>query len=334
MTGVTIHPRGSLIGLALVSAAVLTGGSLAPASAREWREGHRGACRTSLEASSSNVAVGEIVTLSGQLTCSDGASPGDVALTFFERQRGVVRSSAMSEVGTASTEPDGSFKFTTPALSANCVFVVRPAGGRAARLAVKVAPKVTLTEPVTGAQLATRGGHAGPGNRWTFTGTVEPAVVGAHVALQRQYPATGEGWHTVAVGHVGPEGHFSITHGFRSPGAVNVRVVVRIKGDLSTASEPLGLDVLQAQNPRLTIEPSADPLGAGQTLTITGIAAGASPQSVTLLARSGGQRFLPVAKAETEANGDYTFTVSPERRTYYRVSDASTHSTVLLERFS
>ena len=81
----------------------------------------------------------------------------------------------------------------------------------------------------------------------------------------------------------------------------------------------------------LSIQASADPLVYGQSLTISGVAAGAAGQPVTLLARTAGGAFTEVAKTTTEADGDYSFTQMPLQSTYYRVSDASAQSTALVE---
>jgi len=330
MTRVEIHLRSSLLALA---ATLGVGVLIAPASVSARRlESRPGAgCQTSLETPSTAVAAGDGVTLAGKLSCPEAASAEGVELTFYERQRGAGRGSAWSEVGSASTGEDGSFEFTSAPLEGNCVFLVRPAGGRSARAAVTVTPKVTLSGPALTTALFTRAGHAGADNRWTFSGTVNPAAVGTRVALQSEYTGADERWRTVAVAHVGSEGDFSIIHGFRSPGTLSVRVLVRIKGGEPVASEPLSLDVSQAENPSLTIVASSNPFATGQTLSITGVAAAGAGKSLTLLARSGGGRFAPVASMQSEEGGTYSFSVSPQQRTYYRVIEGLVRSTVLRE---
>jgi len=289
-----------------------------------------GKCHLSLQAASPRITAGETVTLLGQLVCPGGRSAANEPVTVYQHQRG--GAPGLSEVGTATTEADGSYQFTPAAFETNTSFYVRSLGSQGAHTLVRVAPEVTITGPAAGVQLSTRGGHsvAGGRNRFTFTGTVSPKAAGAGVALQREYAATGEQWRTIALGRVGPEGNYSITHSFRSPGEVSVRVVVHPVGpNVAAVSAPLSYDISQAQNPQLTIQASADPVSSGQSVTITGVAAGAANRPVTLLARTRGQAFVAVAKAITDGSGAYTFTESPLHSTFYRVIDASTASTDL-----
>jgi hypothetical protein len=288
-------------------------------------------CRTTLAPSPPRTTAGETVVLSGALACR-GGSPADVLVTVLERRRGGGPASA-SEVGTTSTASDGSFQFTSTAVSNNCIFLVRPALGHGARAVVRVAPQITLSQPAAAALLASRGGPGGAREKWTFTGTVDPAAVGTRVALQREYGAADERWHTFAVGHLGPTGDFAIVHGLRPTGAVSVRAVVHVKDDIAAASEPVSFEVTRAQNPALTIFASSGAVVSGQSLTITGVAPEAPNQEVTLLARTAGHRFTALSSATTDASGAYTFTASPSQNTYYRVGDAAARSSTLLEGF-
>jgi hypothetical protein len=289
----------------------------------------RGSCHVSLEASSSHVIAGATVTLSGKLQCAAAADLASQPLVVFQRER----ASGMSEVATASTEADGSFQVADLTVEANTIFIARAPGGQRARVAVKVAPLITLSGP-TGAQLATRTGAGAAGtrhNRFTFTGTVTPVAAGERVTLQREYGTTDEQWHPIAFARVQEDGSFSVSHGFRTPGEVSVRVVIHPKGEIAGASEPLTYMIAQAQNPQLTIVSSADPVSAGQPLQITGVAQGTAGQTVKLLARTPGHPFAVLAEATTDEGGAYTFTVSPLQSTTYRVSSAKTISTPLFE---
>lgn len=290
----------------------------------------RGGCALTLQASSDLVAAGQTVTLSGYLACPGGIGASGETVTISQHQR-IGGVSSPSEL-TAMTEADGSFEMTSTALTAKTVFVARSAfAHHNARTVVKVAPTITLEGPAaSGSQLAVGryllGAHGRDrlaGNRFTFTGAVSPAATGAQVALQREYDTAGEQWRTIAFGRVGAEGHYSITHGFRIAGSVSVRVVAGAKGELRTASEPISYEIVQAQNPRLTIDSSADPTDSGEPVTIAGIATGAANQEVTLLSRTPGQPFAPVTKAEVGGGGAYTFTVAPTENTYYEVLDGA-----------
>jgi hypothetical protein len=294
-----------------------------------------GGCHVSVNATSRRITAGETVSLSGKLACPTSASVANQPVTVYQAQGGA-GASGRSVAGTATTQADGSYQVTPAVFTTNTVFFARSERAHGAHTAVKVAPAVTLGGPPAVAQLATaaRGyAHAATRNSATFTGTVSPAETGALVALQVEYSATGEHWRPVAFGQVGPGGSYSITHGFRTPGLISVRVVVhpRGHGKVASASEPLFYVIAQAQNPRLTIDTSADPISYGQSVTISGVAASAANQPVTLLARTPGGTFAAVSTSTTDASGSYTFTQSPLQNTSYRVTVATTMSTVLFE---
>src|ERR1700682_131155 len=291
-----------------------------------------GSCHVSSQATSPRISSGETVTLLGSLHCEGGAIAAGVAVTISESQPGA-GAAGSSEVGTATTEADGSYKLTPAAFTTNTLFHARAPGAHGAHTVVKVAPKVTLEGPAAGTHLLTRGGHlaAHAHNRMTFTGTVSPADGGALVTLQREYAASGEQWRPIAFGRVGPDGRYSITHGSRSPGMASFRVVVHPTGpNAVAASAPLSYEIAQAQNPKLTIQTSADPISYGHDVRLTGVAAGPE-QLLTLLARTPETGFVEVAHQRTDAGGNYDFEVSPVRNTSYRVSDAATTSTDLYE---
>jgi hypothetical protein len=292
-------------------------------------------CKLSIEASSHQITAGEPVTVSGRLNCPTRTNATGRVITILQGQqpRHALGAAALSNVGTATTEADGSFSFTPPGLATNTVFRVRE-GHHGAHTAVKVAPAVTLNTPTPAAQLSSVSGrvHAGGPSRTTFSGTVSPIQAGALVALQVAYASNGEQWHPVAFGHVGADGTYAITHGFRTSGEANVRVVVHPKGpNVVAASAALAYDVPDTQNPQLTINASADPLAYGQSVAISGVAVGATNQPVTLLARGQGKALAVVAQTTTDASGDYTFSQAPEQNTYYTVKSAATKSVMLFE---
>jgi hypothetical protein len=309
--------------------ALLASGLFAPATASARR---RGSCSVSMEASSPVVGAGEAAKLLGHLSCPEGISAAGETLAILQREHGGGEA-GLSEVASVTTSEAGAFEATTAPLTGKSVFVVRSLLASGGRTVVRVTPKVTLEGPAAGVvAMTTRGDRSSGGRtRFTFTGTVDPVLAGMRVSLQREYAASGEGWHTIAFGQLDEEGHYSITHGFDTVGEVSVRVVVHPHGELPLTSEPLNYDITQAQNPALTIESSADPLAPGATANITGVAAGAVGQAVMLLASSHGQRFAPVAKASTEAGGAYSFAVTPSANTTYRVIDAHARSTELFE---
>jgi hypothetical protein len=291
-----------------------------------------GGCRISLQASSNRITAGDTVGLLGSVACPTAANAAvaTTPITVEQRALGAGPSSFVS-VGTATANADGTYEFTPPAIDTNAIFRVR-FGRRGAHTTVRVAPTITLDSPTAAAQTSTVHGQARASRRATFTGTVSPAKPGATVVLQVANSPDGEQWRSVAIGHVGADGSYSIAHGFRTPGELTIRTVVH-PGRLNTpaASEPIDYEVSQPQNPLLTLQTSADPISSGQPVTLSGVAAGAVSQPVTLLARTGHGAFAAVAQTTTDSAGNYSFTQTPSANTSYRVSDADDTSTTLFE---
>jgi hypothetical protein len=299
-----------------------------PASANDMKH-----CSASIESSSSLITAGDTVTIFGKLTCPSSVSVGERLLTISEGQPGTP-AAALAVLGTATTETDGSYKIGSIAPDANTTFRVR-VGNRGAHVVVKVAPLVTLSGPSPAATLSTVGGHtlgAHPA-RVTFSGTVKPGDAGGRVSLQVAYAESGEQWRTVAFADVEADGSYSVAHRFRTAGQASVRVLAHMRGHhVVAASEPLTYEVIQPQNPKLTIDSSAAPLAYGQATTISGVAAEAPNQTVTLLAHTHAGDFVPVTTTTTDPNGNYSFAAqAPTESTYYRVTVGTTHSTTLYE---
>ena len=300
------------------------------ASPKQTGDAHRqlqreGRCQVSVVASAALVILGEAVALSGSVTCPAGTEAAGQTVTVFQRARGA--GSTFTEAGTATSEADGIYHFTSPDLQATTIFSARLARGRSAPATVKVAPRITVSGPPTGTSLLTP--THGRRSVAQLTGSVTPAVPGERITLQSDAPGS-EQWHTIAFGQVDSEGHYSIGHGFRTPGEVSLRVVVHAGGStVAAASEPVSFLVAQAQNPELTILSAEDPVISGQSTTITGALSGGAGQSVTLLERTPGHPFAVVEKEVTGAGGSYSFTISPSQSTYYRVTSATQRSTDL-----
>jgi hypothetical protein len=297
---------------------------------RPERVRRHGKCRVSLEASAYVISAGETVTLLGRVSCPEGTAGTGEQITIYRRD-GASRT-ALAAFATITTGEDGSYQLTTPPLTRKSVFVASSAWGGKARATIRVTPTVTLTGPATaGAELASRDGRAHGPNRFTFSGMVTPAGEGGHVALQSEYLVPGERWHTIARGRLDSEGRFSISRGLRSPGEVEVRVLSHVRGELIAASATLTYDIAEAQNPRLTIQTSADPALAGGSVAITGVAAGATGEPLTLQARTRAGSFTTVATGISETGGAYSFTVAPRENTSYRVRSADAVSAELFE---
>jgi hypothetical protein len=294
--------------------------ALAPATALAHKHpSPLGRCRINIESLSPNpITAGEATEISGRLTCGRATIAGQTVQLYAH----VAGTAGFVPVQSTTAEASGAYKFSTATENTNVSFYVRSLGAQSGRRRLRVAAQVTLTGPPEGTQIET-----GAPNRETFSGTVTPGTdVGARVILQRQNAINGEEWHRIGVGQVMAGGTYSITHIFRVPGDASIRVLVRSDGlNIPSASTPLDYEISQTQNPNLTISSSADPITYGQSVTISGVVAGATAgHPVTLLARTVHQHgFAPVAEASTDASGNYSFAAqTPVNSTLYRVQSA------------
>jgi hypothetical protein len=310
--------------------------ALAPSSASAQRTTQRSArpCRIHLEVPSAPISAGESATIFGSLLCPKSVAPGGRQVTFYEH---AATTPGFVSLGTTTSEADGAFQLTPPALETNSVFYAVAEGATSARRTIRVTAQITATAPTPaeGAQLFTAGGRpTRVKNAVTFAGTVGHADSGARVVLQREASTANEEWRRIGVGSVGPNGEYAIVHHFHVPGDANIRVVVRPrKVNVAAATTPLSYEISQTENPQLTISTTADPLAYTQPATISGTLAGAAPGTpVTLLAHTLGTSFEPVATTDTGAGGAYSFAPqTPLKNTSYRVKAGKTSSSVLFE---
>jgi hypothetical protein len=317
---------------ALVAAATSLTLSCAAASARGHHGPRAGAnngnCHVKLNVAPRLITSGESVLAFGQLRCPVEAQAANQTVTLYERSA----SSGYSVAGTTTTDTHGFYQLTATNLTANSLIYVTAGTTQSGKRDVKVAAQVTLSGPPEGVVPSTlRTGHH---NMVTFTGTVSPQDEGALVILQRQNAIRGNEWHRIGrATTVGAGGTFTITHTFRYPGDANIRVVVRSPENIPSASNVLDYEIVQAQNPQLTIESSANPISYGQSTTIKGVLAGKPNTPVQLLARTAQQSsFTLLAEAKTDATGAYTFAPqTPLQSTFYRVQGAGRKSAVLYE---
>jgi hypothetical protein len=313
---------------ALMAAASLL--ALTPAGAQARKHASpTGRCRVSINVAPRRITAGDPVVVFGRLLCSGNASAANQPVKLFHNLRGV--GGGFTYIQSATTDANGFYEFARAdgVVVSNRAWLVRSHGAQSARKAVKVAAQVTLSGPAEGSQL-----YTGPANKVTFTGTVNPADVGASVILQRQNAATGsDDWRRIDAGTVSAGGSYSIVHRFIVPGDANIRVLVRSRRrNVPSPSNVLEYEITQAQNPNLTIAASADPIGFGQSVTISGTLSGGASRPVTLLARTRTQSFAPVAQATTDASGNYSFPAQvPVNSTFYKVTGAGRTSAVLYE---
>jgi len=294
---------------------------LAPAAeARPGRHiffpGFPGRCRISIEVAPRQITAGDPVTIFGRLSCRRHHGEAGQVVKLYHHVAG---SFGYGYVQSTTTDARGFYQFMRAdgVVTSNRSWFVTARGAHSLAQRIRVAAQVSLSGPAEGTQLLT-----GRPNSVTFTGTVNPADVGARVILQRQNAETGSEWRRIDRGVVQPGGAFSIAHTFIVPGDANIRVLVRSQGrNIPSDSNVLEYEISQAQNPALTIAASADPILFGQSVTITGTLAGGASQPVELLARTRRQRgFAPIAQVSTDASGNYSFPAqSPVNSTFYEV---------------
>ena len=301
---------------ALIAATSLL--ALAPAAASAHKHpSPSGRCRINVNVAPREITVGDQVLVSGRLACDRHANAAGQVVKLYEHAAG---SPGYSPVQSTTTDTNGGYEFSLTDVNTNSSFYVRSHGAQSGHKRIRVIAQVTLSGPAEGTLLT------GVPNQVTFTGTVNPADVGARVILQRENSVTGNEWHRIGFGQVEAGGSYSITHTFRVPGDASIRVLVRSQGvNVPSESNILEYEISQTQNPSLTINASVDPIVYGQSVTITGVVAGAAASHpVTLLARTVHQHgFAPVAEATTDASGNYSFAAqSPVNSTLYEVSTA------------
>ncbi len=326
-------PSTKLTVAVLAAATSLTLAS-AVASARGTHEhrARRGAdgCRVTLNVAPRPVTYGEPSLAFGALSCANATEDVGQTVTLYQSS---VSSPGYSVAGTTTTETGGFYKVSTAELTTNSVFYAAVGSSRSVRRSVPVAAQVSLIGPPEG--VVPTALRTGRHNIVTFTGKVSPVDANALVVLQRQNAIRGNEWHRIGFAHVtGEEGEFKITHAFRYAGDANIRVVVRT-GDLNapSPSNVLDYEIVQAQNPLLSIESSGNPISYGQSVTIKGAITGAPNAPVALLARTAQQAgFTKVAEVETNPSGGYTFPAqTPLDSTFYKVQGAGKSSAVLYE---
>jgi len=178
------------------------------------------------------------------------------------------------------------------------------------------------------------------GEALTFSGTVQPYRPVRYVLIQRQNGEAANGWKTIGRAAVSAGGAFTFRHVFKradSEGTVAFRAVLpRDRYFLRSASEPVTVTVSQAQNPQLTLQPSAPVVASGSPVTLSGALKPAPGQAsegvtVTLEGRTRGSRWQPLASTQSTAGGAFTFTLSPTYNTAYRVSAEGIRSATVYE---
>ncbi len=292
--------------------ALASGSALAEPSFRHRHLSGAG-CRIGLNIAPHRIAAGDPVVAYGRVLCHHLPGTGQ-PVQLFEHAYGT---SGYTAVAGATTDGGGFYAIPQSGPQSNSSFYAVAGGAVSPTRQVRVEALATLNGPTPGAELLT-----GNPNKVTYRGTVSPVDAGAEVILQRQNAITGNEWRRIGRGVVGSEGTFTIEHRFIVPGDANIRVVVHSQGrNVRSVSNELSYEISQAQNPKLTINASADPIEFGQSTTISGVAEGLAGQPLTLLARVRHQHgFVAVAETNTTGTGAYAFPAqAPSTSTFYEV---------------
>ncbi len=323
---------------ALAAAAGLL--ALAPAGASARAAGHRHANPLPANASKKCVSIevptvitaGESVSVTVKVACPPNPAASGVPVTIYAHRARPRKTGSTTIAGTPTTSSGVASVNTKP--EENTFYYAVANGIHSPQKLVKVSPAVTFEGP-TVSQLSTGSAspHGSAANKVEFKGKVSPFQRGQIVVLQRENSTNNEEWRRIDLGTVNGEGKYTITHTFGLPGDANLRVVAGpTTSNAPGASSSLSYVISQRQNPHLEIHGSPDPIIYGQSVTISGVVAGAAAkQPLTLLARTHGGPFTPVAKGETESGGTYKFTQSPVQNTAYMVTSATAKSAVLFE---
>jgi hypothetical protein len=314
--------------------------ALVPAGASARAAGHHHANRMAVNTNNKCLSIevptvitaGEPVSVVVKITCSPNASASGVPVTIYAHRAHPRKSGSTTIVGTPASTAGVASLNTTP--TENTVYYAIANGMRSPQKLVKVSPQVTFEGP-TASQLSTGSAspHGSAANKVEFKGKVSPFQAGQVVALQRENSTNNEEWRRIDLGTVNAQGVYTIKHTFGLPGDATLRVVARpTLSNAAGASSPLSYVISQRQNPHLEIHGTPDPIIYGQSVTISGVVAGAAAkQPLTLLARTHGAPFTTVAKGETESGGNYKFTQSPVQNTEYMVTSPTAKSAVLFQ---
>ncbi len=193
-----------------------------------------------INTSSDPIAPGGSVVISGVAAGAPGA-----ALTLLGRPS----HGAFVKVATTTSGGEGKYSFPAQTPKASTFYRVQGAGRNSAVLYQGVKYQITAAPAATTVQ---------SGSPFVVSGTVNPAVAGHTIFLERHMP-TGTGFHVVAVGSVGPEGKYTISRVFYAPGALDLRV--KIPGDPEyggAASEPFMVTITPLPTPLLRPEPQGN----------------------------------------------------------------------------
>ncbi len=270
-----------------------------------------------ISATPNPINAGDSVLIYGQLNSAPVAGQ---KIVLFHHISG--SGPGFTPIGSTTTDSHGFYEFTRPTgvVMTNRSWFTREAGVHG------VHSRTVRERAAALVDISANADNADTRQPITFSGHVTPNHAGEAVFLQEQ-KGNSDDWRTLKAGVLDAGSNYSIPFAWRVPGAHVVRVVFRtdlrnIRGesDLETVT------IQQAQVADFTINTSDPILQFGQMATISGtlfMPGTTTPEpstAVTLFGRTAGQsHFIALGAGTTDANGNYTFTVSPPHNTIYVV---------------
>ncbi len=304
-----MRPRFTLLVGAVVTLAAAMPGVVSAAPRRDHG--------LTIAATPDPIIAGEAVLIYGQLNGADNAGQ---TIRLYHHLAGSQRGYTL--VTSTTTDSTGFYEFprAEDVVYTNRNWFVRgPDGTHSRTVRERVAALVNLQASTT---------SAFTDHPVLFTGAVIPNHAGESVSLQQQI-GSGDRWRTLEHGRLGPMSKFAISYAWKRPGVHDVRVL--FAGDarnVAGASDPVTVNIQQAQVPDFTIASSEPIAPEGSTVTISGTLYNpgtTTPEPdtpVQLWGRSNSERrFTVLGNTTTDNQGDYAFIQANQtRNTEYYVS--------------
>jgi hypothetical protein len=256
-----------------------------------------------IAASPNPVLAGEGVIIYGRLL---GQDSGGQTIRLYHHLNG--SGNGYSLVGSTTTDSAGYYEFTRQedVVYTNREWFVRGPDGSHSRVVRElVQPLVTMSASATSSDT---------NHPIVFSGDVTPNHAFDRVFLQEQVGSSDD-WHTLASTQLGPGSHYTLAYRWHRPGVRDVRIFIRRDDrNLAGASDPVTVDIEQAQVPGFTINTSDPIVPAGSSVKISGVLdqpGTTSPEPntpVELWGRTPDHHYVVLGMTSTASDGSYSFT--------------------------
>ena len=282
----------ALLGLIVMPA----GGAAAP------RHNHH----LTIAATPNPVIAGQGVLIYGRL---EGTDSNGQTISLYHRLDG--SGQGFTLIGMTQTDAAGYYEFTREegVVETNRDWFVRgPDGSHSRTLHEQVVPLVSASANTT----TTDTNHP-----IVFTGGVTPNHAHDRVFLQQEV-GNGDDWRTLTSTQLDGNSQYTIAYRWRRPDVHDVRVLIRRDArNIAGASDPVTVNIQQAQVPDFTINSSEPIAPSGSSVTVSGILyqpGTTTPDgqtAVQLWGRSPGTgHFTVLGDTTTGTDGSYKFTES------------------------